>query len=74
MMTYQGRVQDWTQLTDGSAVLICERGGAGYPGTIDTKTSDSTVVWVLDSNGQRRAVDYRGGVVLSVLPASAPTR
>lgn len=61
-------LQDWTQLTVGGAVVISERGRAGYPATIDTKTNDSTVVWVVDGSGQRRAFDCREDVVLNVVP------
>jgi hypothetical protein len=65
------RVQDWSALSVGDKVVVTEPGHQGFPATIDTKTDDSAVVWVIDDGGQRRAFDHREGVDLEALPEFA---
>lgn len=55
-------VQDWTELAAKDLVRVIEPGRAAYRATIDTKTLDSTVVWVITDTGYRRAFDVREGV------------
>ena len=61
-------VQDWSALAEGTKVAISEPSNASYPAMVDTKTEDSSVVWVIDSWGQRRAFDHREGIKLDILP------
>jgi hypothetical protein len=57
-------VQDWARLEAGVHVVVIDN-GVESPAIVDTKMEDSTVVWVLGTDGRhRRAVDYREGVVL----------
>lgn len=65
------RVRDWSALVVGDKVVVTEPGSQGFPATIDTKTADSAVVWVIDVGGQRRAFDHREGVDLVALPEFA---
>lgn len=62
------RVRDWSALSSEDKVVVTEPGRHGYPATIDAKTADSAVVWVIDEGGQRRAFDHREGVELAALP------
>lgn len=55
-------VQDWTELAANDRVRVIEPGRAAYRATIDTKTLDSSVVWVITDKGYRRAFDVREGV------------
>lgn len=59
--------QDWTVLDANDPVEVVEANGRRYPAVVDTKTADSTVVWVIDTSGCRRAFDYREDVGLTVL-------
>ncbi|MHC6592873.1 hypothetical protein OUO20_05635 [Arthrobacter sp. FX8] len=69
MTAYQDRlVRDWSGLSPEDKVVVTEPGRQGYPATIDTKTADSAVVWVIDDGGQRRAFDHREGVELAAFP------
>ncbi|WP_416429783.1 hypothetical protein [Paenarthrobacter nicotinovorans] len=54
--------QDWTELAAKEIVRVIEPGIAAYRATIDTKTLDSSVVWVITATGYRRAFDAREGV------------
>ena len=65
--------QDWSELAEGTKVAITEPRNARYSATVDTKTQDSTVVWVIDGWGHRRAFDYREGIKLDILPDSNVT-
>lgn len=66
-------VQDWTRLETGDRVVVIDA-GVESPATIDTKTDDSAVVWVLGSSGRlRRALDYREGVVLVFFAKPTPS-
>ncbi|HKS03108.1 MAG TPA: hypothetical protein VJS86_15655 [Arthrobacter sp.] len=57
-------VQDWARLRAGDHVVVIDE-GTEFPALVDTKTDDSTVVWVVGAAGRpRRAIDYREGVVL----------
>lgn len=61
--------QDWTHLTENDPVEVTEANGRRYSGVVDCKTSDSTVIWVTDGSGSRRAFDHREGVgVTAVSP------
>ena len=55
-------VQDWTELAAKDLVRVIEPGRAAYRATIETKTLDSSVVWVITDTGYRRAFDAREGV------------
>ncbi len=57
-------IQDWTLLAADNPVEVVEANGRRYPAVVDTKTDDSTVVWVIDESGSRRAFDCREGVGL----------
>jgi len=46
---------------------VVEANGRRYPAIRHTKTADSTVVWVIDASGCRRAFNYREDVGLIVL-------
>ena len=59
-------IQDWTLLAANDAVEVFEGNGRSYPAVVDTKTPDSTVVWVIDESGRRRAFDRREDVRLTV--------
>lgn len=65
--------QDWSELAEGTHVAITEPSNARYSATVDTKTDDSTVIWVIDSWGQRRAFDHREGIRLDILHDSNVT-
>lgn len=67
------RVRDWSALSVGDRVVVTEPGRPGCRATVDTKTADSTVVWVVDDGGQRRAFDHREGIDLVALPELATT-
>jgi len=54
--------QDWTELEAKDIVRVIEPGRAAYRATIDTKTPDSSVVWVITATGYRRAFDAKEGV------------
>ncbi|QSZ51870.1 hypothetical protein RI444_01750 [Paenarthrobacter sp. AT5] len=56
--------QDWTELEAKDIVRVIEPGRAAYRATIDTKTPDSSVVWVITATGYRRAFDAREGVLI----------
>lgn len=64
-------IRDWSDLDPDDRVAVTEPGRQSYPATIDTKTADSAVVWVIDGGGQRRAFDNREGVELIALPKFA---
>jgi hypothetical protein len=68
MSTTYFPIQDWTELAQQDIVRVIEPGGAGYRATIDTKTPDSSVVWIITATGYRRAFDAREGV--RIVPAS----
>ena len=55
-------VQDWTELAAKDLVRVIEPGRAAFRATVDTKTLDSSVVWVTTDTGYRRAFDVREGV------------
>ncbi|MEO5314686.1 hypothetical protein PV772_11295 [Pseudarthrobacter sp. CC12] len=55
----QDNLQDWAALNIGDRVTVIERTGQRWPGTVDMKMDDSTVVWVLGNVGGRRAFDCR---------------
>ena len=61
-------VQDWSELAEGTKVAITEHRNTSYPAMVDTKTEDSSVVWVIDGWGHRRAFDHREGIKLDILP------
>lgn len=61
-------MREWSALSPEDKVIVTEPGRQGYTATIDTKTADSAVVWVIDDGGQRRAFDHREGVELFALP------
>lgn len=58
--------QDWARLGDGTAVTITLPEGHEYPGVVHAKTTDSTVVWIVDSLGERRAFHHGEGVQLNL--------
>ncbi|MDP9696767.1 UNVERIFIED_ORG: hypothetical protein J2X79_004350 [Arthrobacter globiformis] len=70
-MYQDSRVRDWSALSVGDRVVVTEPGRQGFQATVDTKTADSAVVWVVDDGGQRRAFDHREGVDLVALPVFA---
>lgn len=58
-------IQDWAELNPGDSVTVTEPGRRStYQATVDTKTADSCVVWILADLGVRRAFDSREGVEL----------
>lgn len=58
--------QNWSGLRPAQAVLVRELVGERYPATVDTITEDCTVIWVVsDTTHQRKAFDYREGVIVS---------
>lgn len=66
-------VQDWTELAANDRVRVIEPGRAAYGATIDTKTLDSSVVWVITDKGYRRAFDVREGVRMVATSTKAHT-
>lgn len=56
--------QDWTELATNDPVIIAEPGRERRRATIDAKTPDSTVVWVIYKDRSRRAFDHREGIRL----------
>ena len=55
-------VQDWTSLRDGDKVTITYRNGRQHLARVETKMADSSVLWIFDDFGQRRAFDHRDDV------------
>lgn len=56
--------QDWSRLEAGHRVVLIENGLESIA-TVDAITDDSSVIWVFSvHDGQRRAIDYREGIVL----------
>ncbi|WP_458106679.1 hypothetical protein M1D51_12180 [Arthrobacter sp. R3-55] len=58
--------QNWSGLRPTQNVLVDESVGEPYRATVDAITEDCTVIWVVsDTTHQRRAFDYREGVIVS---------
>ena len=58
--------QNWSGLRPTQNVLVDESVGKPYRATVDAITEDCTVIWVVsDTTHQRRAFDYREGVIVS---------
>ncbi|MGO4590273.1 hypothetical protein [Paenarthrobacter sp. 2TAF44] len=58
--------QNWSGLRPTQNVLVSESVGEPYRATVDAITEDCTVIWVFsDTTHQRRAFDYREGVIVS---------
>ena len=55
-------VQDWTALDIDVQVTIAEPGRSPYTAKVESKTADSSVIWIVDNDGYRRAFDHREGV------------
>lgn len=66
-------MQDWTLLDSNDSVEVVEANGRRYPAVVDTKTADSTVVWVIDELGSRRAFHCRENVGLTVVAGGTDT-
>lgn len=68
-LTTEVRVcQNWSGLRPAQAVVVQEPVGEPYPAIVDTITEDSGVIWVItDRYYQRRAFDYREGIVITPL-------
>lgn len=69
---YRAR-QDWTLLASSDQVTVIEAAARRYSAVVDTKTADSTVVWVVDSYGFRHAFDPREDVELTVQTEYGPS-
>lgn len=54
-------IEDWTHLLTYDKVTVTPPGGQPYVGTVDAKTDNSEVLWVLTPSG-RRAYHFREGV------------
>ncbi|BCW40312.1 hypothetical protein StoSoilB3_18470 [Arthrobacter sp. StoSoilB3] len=65
--TTEARIsQNWSGLRPAQTVLVRESIGEHYPATVDAITEDCTVIWVVsDTTHQRKAFDYREGVVVT---------
>jgi hypothetical protein len=61
-MTIKVDVQDWTGLNAGDRVQVFHPKIGPYTATVDTKTADSSVLWVYREGGDRRAFDAREGI------------
>lgn len=58
--------QNWSGLRPTQNVLVDESVGEPYRATVDAIAEDCTVIWVVsDTTHQRRAFDYREGVIVS---------
>ncbi len=58
--------QNWSGLRPTQNVLVSESVGEPYRATVDAITETCTVIWVVsDTTHQRRAFDYREGVIVS---------
>lgn len=58
--------QNWDGLHPGQKVSVHELAGEPYTATIDAITEDNGVVWIVSERGyQRKAFDYREGVILT---------
>ena len=64
MVRSQENTQDWTVLDPEDLVTVTEPGGRCYPAMVNEKTHDSSVIWIVDGAGFRRAFDHREGVTL----------
>lgn len=63
-MTIQTVNQDWRRIEAGHRVVLIENGRETF-GVVDAITDDASVVFVYtEFDGQRRAIDYREGIVL----------
>lgn len=60
----QFEAQDWSELNRHDEVAVTEPGGRKYLASVDVKTADSHVVWVVETEGTRKAFDYRQGTTL----------
>ena len=55
--------QNWGQLEPQDQVRVIDSSGRSYAAAIDTKTSDSSVVWVRRQDiGTRHMIDHRDGI------------
>lgn len=62
----EGMSQNWAGLRLGQQVSVQEPAGEPYPAAIDALTEDNGVVWIVSERGyQRKAFDYREGVILT---------
>lgn len=58
--------QNWSGLRPAQSVQVRESIGEPYRATVDAITEDCSVIWVLsDTMNQRKAFDYREGVIVS---------
>lgn len=58
--------QDWSGLRPAQSVLVREFIGEPYAATVDAITEDCNIIWVVsDATHQRKAFDYREGVIIS---------
>jgi hypothetical protein len=69
MATTNHPVQDWTALNFNDRVRVLETGRPAYMASVDTKTEDSSVVWIISDQGVRRAFDAKEGI--RILPVTA---
>lgn len=61
-----GVSQNWAKLRPGQQVSVQELGGEPYAAFVDAITEDNSVVWIISERGhQRKAFDYREGVILT---------
>jgi hypothetical protein len=68
-MTTKTHVQDWTGLTAGDNVQVFDPRMGPYLATVDTKTDDSSVLWIhRPGGGDRRAFDAREGIEITLAP------
>lgn len=57
--------QNWSEVNPGDWVTVVLPGGPEFQGTVDSKTRNSSVVWISPvDGGYRGAFDYREGVLL----------
>jgi hypothetical protein len=47
-------LQDWSKIEEGVEVEVQYPKGGSYKARVDLKSSDSGIVWVIDSNGHGR--------------------
>lgn len=67
--------QNWTDLQPGERVIVYLDERRNFLATIESKTENSSVVWVLPDGDSRRAYHYREGVFMmrdSGHPVSEP--
>ncbi len=56
--------QNWSELNPGDRVTVSLPGRRGFQATVESKTENSNVIWVLPDGDFRRAFHCREGVFM----------